>query len=56
MHTRNNNADSKETQPKVVNLFLDCGARNKKEVEALGIHIGAVATMKMAMKKCLTIT
>ena len=26
------------------NLFLDCGARNKKEVEALGIHIGAVAT------------
>jgi putative aminopeptidase FrvX len=28
----------------VDNLFLDCGARNKKEVEALGIHIGAVAT------------
>ena len=26
------------------NLFLDCGARNKKEVESLGIHIGAVAT------------
>lgn len=34
----------KETQPKVDNLFLDCGARNKKEVEALGVHIGAVAT------------
>jgi putative aminopeptidase FrvX len=34
----------KETQPKVENLFLDCGARNKKEVEDLGIHIGAVAT------------
>ena len=25
-------------------MFLDCGARNKKEVEDLGIHIGAVAT------------
>ncbi|MBS1734246.1 MAG: M42 family metallopeptidase [Bacteroidetes bacterium] len=34
----------KETQPKVDNLFLDCGARSKKEVEALGIHVGAVAT------------
>ena len=34
----------KETQPKVENLFLDCGARTKKEVEALGIHVGAVAT------------
>ncbi len=42
IHTRMN-AD-KETQPKVENLFLDCGARNKKEVESLGIHIGAVAT------------
>lgn len=44
IHTRINNPDSKEPQPKVDNLFLDCGARNKKEVEALGIHIGAVAT------------
>lgn len=44
IHTRLNNADSKETNPKVDNLFLDCGARNKKEVEALGIHVGAVAT------------
>jgi len=43
IHTRMGNGD-KETQPKVDNLFLDCGARNKKEVEALGIHIGAVAT------------
>src|SRR6201747_2939042 len=43
IHTRMGGAD-KETQPKVENLFLDCGARNKKEVEALGIHIGAVAT------------
>lgn len=44
IHTRMGNTDNKETQPKVDNLFLDCGARNKKEVEALGIHIGAVAT------------
>jgi len=44
IHTRLNNNEGKETQPKVENLFLDCGARNKKEVEALGIHIGAVAT------------
>lgn len=43
IHTRMGGAD-KETQPKVENLWLDCGARNKKEVEALGIHIGAVAT------------
>jgi putative aminopeptidase FrvX len=44
IHTRMGNIDTKEPQPKVDNLFLDCGARNKKEVEALGIHIGAVAT------------
>lgn len=43
IHTRMGGAD-RETQPKVENLFLDCGARNKKEVEALGIHVGAVAT------------
>ena len=43
IHTRMGNAE-KEPQPKVDNLFLDCGARSKKEVEALGIHIGAVAT------------
>ncbi len=44
IHTRMNSADSKEPLPKVDNLFLDCGARSKKEVEALGIHVGAVAT------------
>lgn len=44
IHTRFGNADQKETQPKVENLWLDCGARSKKEVEALGIHIGAVVT------------
>jgi len=44
IHTRMSSPDAKETQPKVENLFLDCGARNKKEVEELGVHIGAVAT------------
>lgn len=43
IHTRVG-GEAKETQPKVENLFLDCGARTKKEVEDLGIHIGAVAT------------
>jgi len=43
IHTRVGSGD-KETQPKVENLFLDCGARTKQEVDALGIHIGAVAT------------
>jgi len=33
-----------ETQPKVENLCIDCGVRSKKEVESLGIHIGAVVT------------
>jgi putative aminopeptidase FrvX len=43
IHTRHG-ADQKDPQPKIENLFLDCGARNKTEVEALGIHIGAVVT------------
>jgi putative aminopeptidase FrvX len=44
IHTRMASMEAKEPQPKVDNLFLDCGARNKKEVDALGIHIGAVVT------------
>ncbi len=44
IHTRMSNGDQKEQNPKVENLFLDCGARTKKEVEALGIHVGAVVT------------
>ena len=44
IHTRLSNSDNKEPLPKVENLFLDCGAKSKKEVEALGVHIGAVAT------------
>lgn len=43
IHTRLSNAD-KEPVVKVENLFLDCGARSKKEIEDLGIHVGAVVT------------
>lgn len=44
IHTRLHNPDTKEPSPKVDNLFLDCGARSKKEVEELGVHIGSVVT------------
>jgi putative aminopeptidase FrvX len=44
IHTRMSNPEQKEPSPKVDNLCLDCGARSKKEVESLGIHIGAVVT------------
>ena len=43
IHTRLG-ADAKEVHPKVENLFLDCGARNRKDIEALGIHPGSVVT------------
>ena len=43
IHTRISSQD-KEPVAKVENLFLDCGARNKKEIEDLGIHVGAVIT------------
>src|SRR5205085_3774068 len=43
IHTRHT-APEKDPQPKVENLFLDCGARSKKEIEDLGIHVGAVVT------------
>jgi putative aminopeptidase FrvX len=43
IHTRLQQPGTPEPQPKLENLFLDCGARTKKEVEDLGIHIGAVA-------------
>jgi putative aminopeptidase FrvX len=43
IHTRLGGGE-KETNPKTENLWLDCGARNRKQVEDLGIHIGAVVT------------
>ena len=42
IHTRR--GGTKEEPPKTDNIFLDCGCKNKKEVEALGIHVGCVIT------------
>ena len=44
IHTRINSPDTKEPVPKEDTLFLDCGARSKKQIEDLGIHVGAVVT------------
>ena len=44
IHTRLSNPDQKDPQPRVENLFLDCGARTKQEVSDLGVHIGSVVT------------
>lgn len=41
IHTRKS---EKEDIPKVSNIFLDCGARSKEEVEKMGIHVGCVIT------------
>lgn len=35
---------SKEESPKIKNIFLDCGCKDKKEVEKLGVHVGCVVT------------
>ncbi|SEG54559.1 Putative aminopeptidase FrvX [Halpernia humi] len=42
IHTRMG-AD-KETTPKIENIFIDCGATSKKEVEDLGIFVGCMIT------------
>lgn len=44
LHTRKRDSESKEPQPKIENIFLDCGARSRQEAEALGIHVGCVIT------------
>ena len=36
----------KEETPSMKNIFLDCGCASKDEVEALGIHVGCVATFE----------
>lgn len=41
IHTR---TISNEKSPKLDNIFLDCGAKNKEEVEKLGVHVGCVVT------------
>jgi len=36
----------KEETPSMKNIFLDCGCNTKEEVEALGVHVGCVATFE----------
>ena len=35
---------SKDTAPTIKNITIDVGAKDKKEVEAMGIHVGSVVT------------
>jgi putative aminopeptidase FrvX len=37
---------AKEEPPTLKNIFIDVGAENKKEVEAMGIHVGCVITFE----------
>lgn len=41
IHTRNR---AKEEAPKPDNIFIDIGAKDKKEVEKMGVHVGCVIT------------
>ena len=41
IHTRR---ASDEKPPKLDNIFLDCGAKDKAEVEKMGVHVGCVVT------------
>lgn len=41
IHTR---TAANEKAPKLDNIFLDCGATDKEEVQKLGIHVGCVVT------------
>lgn len=42
IHTRGVN--SNEPVPKLENIFIDCGAASREEVENLGIHVGTMIT------------
>lgn len=41
IHTRNR---AKEEPPKPENIFIDIGAKDKEEVEKMGVHVGCVIT------------
>ena len=41
IHTRKN---GKEDPPKIDNIFIDIGAKDKAEVEKMGVHVGCVIT------------
>ena len=47
IHTRKN---VKEEAPKLENIFIDVGAKNKDEIEKLGIHVGCVITYPDSFK------
>lgn len=37
---------AKDKAPSISDIFIDCGASNKKEVEEMGIHVGTVVTFE----------
>ncbi|MDY3524743.1 M42 family metallopeptidase [Riemerella anatipestifer] len=41
IHTR---AKQEEPVPKIENIFIDCGAKSKEEVEKMGIYVGCMIT------------
>src|SRR5210317_2070936 len=41
IHTRDK---AKEEPPKIDNIFIDVGAKDKEEVEKMGVHVGCVIT------------
>ena len=43
IHVRDN---AKEEAPSLKNIFIDIGCESKKEVEALGVHVGCVITFE----------
>ncbi len=47
IHTRK--GDEAKTTPKVDNIFIDVGAKDKDEVLAMGIHVGCVITYEDEM-------
>ena len=47
IHTRKN---GKEEAPKLENIFIDVGAKNKDEVQKMGIHVGCVITYPDSFK------
>jgi len=47
IHTRK---PGKEENPKLENIFIDVGAKDKKEVEEMGVHVGCVITYPDSFK------
>jgi putative aminopeptidase FrvX len=48
IHTRE---PGKEEAPTLKNIFLDCGAKSKEEVEKMGVHVGCVITYEDTFMK-----